>query len=50
MEKYCPGCACTLRGLRTWCPACRRLTVGWLHIAVVAALDAAALVFLLKLV
>ncbi|MDQ3803011.1 MAG: hypothetical protein M3416_04045 [Acidobacteriota bacterium] len=46
MEKYCPSCACELRGLRMRCPDCRRSTIGWLH---VAALDAAGLVYLLKL-
>jgi hypothetical protein len=32
-----------------WCPDCRRPTISWLHVALVAALDAAALVYLLKL-
>ncbi len=47
---YCPKCACKLRGLRMLCPECRQSTVGWRHIALVAALDAAFLVYLLKLV
>jgi hypothetical protein len=50
MESYCPKCACTLRGLRMWCPDCRRLTVGWLHVALIAALDAAGLIYLMKIV
>lgn len=49
MEKYCPSCAHELRGLRMRCPDCRRLTIGWLHIALVAAFDAAGLVYLLVL-
>jgi len=31
------------------CPDCHRSTVGWLHVMLVAALDAAALVYLLRL-
>ena len=50
MEKYCPSCACALRGLRMRCPDCRRSTIGWLHVALIAALDAAGLVCLIKLV
>lgn len=49
MQKFCPSCACTLRGLRMRCPYCRRSTVGWLHVALVAALDAAGLIYLMKL-
>lgn len=48
MGKYCPGCAGELRGLRLRCPDCRRSTIGWLHVALVAGLDAAGLVYLLK--
>jgi ribosomal protein S26 len=49
MQKYCPSCACALRGLRMRCPDCRRSTIGWLHVALIAALDAAGLVYLMKL-
>lgn len=38
---YCHGCALELPRLRVWCPFCRRLTVGWLHVLIVAALDMA---------
>jgi hypothetical protein len=31
------------------CPDCHRSTIGWLHVALVAALDAAVLVYLLRL-
>jgi len=50
MEKYCHSCACPLRGLRMRCPFCHRSTIGWLHVALIAALDAAGLVYLMKLV
>lgn len=49
MEKFCPSCACKLRGLRMLCPDCRRSTIGWLHVALAAALDAAGLFYLLRL-
>ena len=48
MEKYCSNCACALRGLRMRCPDCRRSTIGWLHVALIAALDAAGLIYLLQ--
>jgi hypothetical protein len=38
-----------LRGLRLHCPDCRRPTISWLHVACVAALDAAGLCYLLAL-
>ena len=44
---YCPGCALELRRLPAWCPCCRRLTVSWLHVLIVAALDAAGVISLL---
>ncbi len=47
---YCPGCAGKLRGLRMRCPDCRRSTISWLHIVLAAALDAAGLVYLLRLI
>lgn len=47
--RYCPSCACRLRGLRMLCPECRHSTVGWLHVVLIAALDAAFLVYLLEL-
>lgn len=47
--RYCRKCACQLRGLRVLCPDCRRSTVGRPHVALVAALDAAVPVYLLKL-
>lgn len=50
MERYCPSCACTLRGLRMRCPDCHRSTIGWLHVALIAALDAAGLIYLSQLV
>ncbi|MCA1816868.1 MAG: hypothetical protein LC746_10755 [Acidobacteria bacterium] len=46
---FCPGCACRLRGLRLRCPDCRRLTASWLHVTCAAALDAAALLYVLGL-
>jgi uncharacterized OB-fold protein len=49
MQSYCHFCAAKLRGLRMWCPDCRRSTIGWLHVALIAALDAAGLVYLLRL-
>lgn len=49
MQKYCHHCARKLRGLRMWCPDCRRSTIGWLHVALLAALDAAGLIYLLRL-
>jgi len=49
MQKYCHFCAGELRGLHMRCPDCRRSTIGWLHVALVAALDAAGLVYLLGL-
>src|SRR5215213_548534 len=49
MQRYCHFCARKLRGLRMWCPDCRRSTIGWLHVALIAALDAAGLVYLLRL-
>lgn len=48
MQRYCNFCVGKLRGLRMRCPDCRRSTVGWLHVALVAALDAAGLVYLLR--
>ena len=48
-KTYCPGCAHELRGLRIWCPGCHRPAISWLHVALVAALDAAGLVYLLRL-
>ena len=50
MQKYCHSCACELRGLRIRCPDCRRSTIGWLHVVFAAALDAAGVVYLMKLV
>ena len=47
MQSYCHFCARKLRGLRLWCPDCRRSTVSWLHVVFVASLDAAGLVYLL---
>jgi uncharacterized OB-fold protein len=47
--RYCPSCAYQLRGLRMRCPFCRRSTIGWLHLGVAAVLDAAAVIYLLKL-
>lgn len=47
---YCPSCLCRLRGLRMLCPECRHSTVGWLHVAVIAALDAALLLRMLKFI
>jgi hypothetical protein len=32
-----------------WCPDCRHSTISWLHVALVAALDAAGFVYLLRL-
>lgn len=49
MRRYCHHCAGKLRGLRLWCPGCRRAAISWFHVAVVAALDAAGLVYLLRL-
>ncbi|HEX7317526.1 MAG TPA: hypothetical protein VF297_26735 [Pyrinomonadaceae bacterium] len=49
MRRYCQDCAAKLRGLRLRCPDCRRSTITWLHVAVVAALDAAGLFHLLRL-
>ena len=49
MQRYCHFCVGKLRGLRMRCPDCHRSTVGWLHVTLVAALDAAALVYLLRL-
>lgn len=50
MQKYCHSCACELRWLRMRCPDCRRSTISWLHVALAAALDAAAVAYLMKLV
>ena len=45
---YCPGCALELRQLRaSWCTYCRRLTANWLHVMIVAAIDAACVIPLL---
>jgi hypothetical protein len=44
---YCPGCALEMRRLRFWCPCRRRLSVGWLHVLLVAAVDAACVIGLL---
>lgn len=49
LKTYCAACARELRWLRIWCPGCHRATISWLHVALVAALDAAALVYLLRL-
>lgn len=49
MQRYCHFCVGKLRGLRMRCPDCQRSTIGWLHVALVAALDAAGLVYLLRL-
>jgi hypothetical protein len=49
MQSYCHFCAGKLRGLRMWCPDCHRSTIGWLHVGLVAALDAAGLIYLLRL-
>ena len=49
MQKYCHFCVGKLRGLRMRCPDCHHLTISWLHVAVVAALDAAGLLYLLRL-
>lgn len=48
--EYCPHCAYELRGFRLRCPDCHRLTIGWLHVALVAALDAVVLALLMKLI
>ena len=49
MRRYCHYCAGKLRGLRMWCPDCRHSTISWLHVALAAALDAAGLLYLLRL-
>ena len=49
MRRYCQDCAGKLRGLRMWCPDCRRSNISWLHVALAAALDAAGFVYLLRL-
>jgi hypothetical protein len=49
MQRYCHFCAGKLRGLRMRCPDCRRSTISWLHVALVAAVDAGCLVYLLRL-
>ena len=49
LPRYCPACAYELRWLRLRCPDCHRSTVSWRHVALVAALDAAGLVYLLRL-
>lgn len=48
-KTYCPGCGHESRGLRMRCPDCHRSMVSWLHVALVAALDAAGLAHLLRL-
>lgn len=49
MQRYCNSCVRKLGGLRMWCPECRRPAISWLHVALVAALDAAGLIYLLRL-
>jgi uncharacterized OB-fold protein len=49
IQRYCHFCAGKLRGLRMWCPDCRHSAISWVHVALVAALDAAVLVYLLRL-
>ena len=49
VQRYCHFCVGKLRGLRMRCPDCHGSTIGWLHVTLVAALDAAALVYLLRL-
>jgi hypothetical protein len=49
LKTSCPGGAHESSGLRIWCPDCHRPTISWLHVALVAALDAAGLVYLLRL-
>jgi hypothetical protein len=49
MRKYCHGCASALRGLRLRRPFCHRSTVGRLHVALIAVLVAAGLIYFLKL-
>ena len=48
MWRYCHYCAGKLRGLRMWCPDCRRSAISWLHVALAAALDAVGLFYLLR--
>ena len=47
---HCSACAGRLRGLRMVCPDCRRATIGWVRVAVIATLDAAGLVYLFRLI
>lgn len=49
MQRYCHFCVGKLRGLRMRCPDCHRSAISWLHVALVAALDAAGLAYLLRL-
>ncbi len=50
MSRYCPHCVSELRGLRLFCPECRRSVAGWPHVAAAAAVVAGALLYLLKIV
>ena len=49
MQRYGHFCVVRLRGLRMRCPDCHRSTIGWLHVALVATLDAVSLPYSPKL-
>jgi hypothetical protein len=49
MQRYCHFCVGKLRGLRMRCPECHRSAISWLHVALVAALDVAGLIYMLRL-
>jgi len=48
MNRHCHRCGTRLRLSELKCPYCRQSALGWLHVGVITAFAAAALLYLLK--